>query len=76
MTPHGEISDAGFEEAKQRYDLPEVQSVDELTAAQTEKRRRRWAKELGLPNDTPLEEIKRVIRERHEREKEDRNKAA
>ncbi len=73
MSPfHDEVSDAGFEEAKRRYNMPEAESLDEISEAQIEKRRLQWARELGLPDDAPLETIKEEMRQRMKKNREQR----
>lgn len=72
MAFHGEVSDAGFEEAMRRYGMPEAESLDEISEVQAEKRRLQWARELGLPDDTPLEIIKEEMRQRLKKNRDQR----
>ena len=70
MTPFtGEVSNKGFEEAKERYDMPEASSLEEIKEKAERDRWRKRARELGLPEDTPVDDIKRAMRERFDQER-------
>lgn len=64
-----EREEAARQEAVQRYNLPPETTIDEASVIVTERRRKKWAVELGLPEDTPLEAIKAEQRRRHDTEK-------